>query len=414
MSHPHHPHGQHPGGHPTSHGHGGHPASHGHGGHPETIRETYSRIKDDTSGKPAVEYMKNMKNQLRLVFWETTVGCNLECVHCRRLDVSTTLAKDDMTTKEAFAFVDAVAETGRPILVLSGGEPLFRPDIFDIAKYAVSKGLSVALATNGTLVDDETAKKIVDAGIARVSISFDGADAKTHDEFRKIPGSFERSIAGFKRLKDLGMSMQINCTIAKHNVEQIDDLYNMAVKMGADAIHIFMLVPVGCGVQIADDQMLHPKKYEEVLNHFYDLSKEAKIQTKATCAPHYFRIMRERAKEEGITISPKTHGMAAMTKGCLAGTGVCFVSHKGEVFPCGYLPVEAGHVRKQKFVDIWNDSPVFQKLRDPELLEGKCGACEYKKVCEGCRARAFYDTGNYLAEEPYCIYQPKMARAGKE
>ncbi|HHT9147158.1 MAG TPA: radical SAM protein, partial [Candidatus Wunengus sp. YC61] len=360
MSHPHHPHGQHTGGHPTSHGHAGHPASQGHGDHPETIKETYSRIKDDTSGKPAIEYMKNMKNQLRLVFWETTVGCNLECVHCRRLDVSTTLAKDDMTTKEAFALVDAIVEVGRPILVLSGGEPLFRPDIFDIAKYAVSKGLSVALATNGTLVDDDTARNIVDAGIVRVSISFDGADAKTHDEFRKIPGSFERSIAGFKRLKDLGMSMQINCTIAKHNVEQIDDLYNMALKMGADAIHIFMLVPVGCGVQIAADQMLHPKKYEEVLNHFYDLSKEAKIQTKATCAPHYFRIMRERAKEEGITISPKTHGMAAMTKGCLAGTGVCFVSHKGEVFPCGYLPVEAGHVKKQKFVDIWNDSPVFQ------------------------------------------------------
>ncbi|MBM2834792.1 MAG: nirJ 4, partial [Candidatus Brocadiaceae bacterium] len=186
MSHPQHPHGHHPGGHPTSHGHGGQPASHGHGGHPETIRETYSRIKDDTSGKPAVEYMKNMKNQLRLVFWETTVGCNLECVHCRRLDVSTTLAKDDMTTKEAFALVDAIVEAGRPILVLSGGEPLFRPDIFDIAKYAVSKGLSVALATNGTLVDDATARKIVDAGIARVSISFDGADAKTHDEFRKI------------------------------------------------------------------------------------------------------------------------------------------------------------------------------------------------------------------------------------
>ena len=305
-----HPHGKHT---------GGHTIPHKHGEHPETIKETYSHIKDDTSGKSAIEYMKNMKNQLRLVFWETTVGCNLECIHCRRLDVSTTLAKDDMTTSEAFAFVDALTEAGRPILILSGGEPLFRPDIFEIAKYAVSKGLSVALATNGTLVDDITARKIVDAGIARVSISFDGADAKTHDEFRRIPGSFERSIAGFKRLKDLGMSMQINCTIAKHNVEQIDDLYHMALKLGADAIHIFMLVPEGCGVQIADDQMLHPKKYEEVLNHFYDLSKEAKIQTKATCAPHYFRIMRERAKEEGITISPKTHGMAATTKGGLPG-----------------------------------------------------------------------------------------------
>lgn len=386
---------------------------HGHSGHPETIRQTYERMKHDTSGKSATEYMKNMKNQLRLVFWETTVGCNLECIHCRRLDVSTTLAKDDMSTKEALEFVDAIVEAGNPILVLSGGEPLFRPDIFDIAKHAVSRGLSVAMATNGTLVDDDTARKIVEAGIARVSISFDGANEETHDNFRKIPGSFKRSIEGFKRLKKLGMSMQINCTIAKHNVEQIDELYKLALELGADALHVFMLVPVGCGVQIADDQMLHPAKYEEVLNHFYDLSKEAKIQTKATCAPHYFRIMRERAKEEGITISPKTHGMAAMTKGCLAGTGVCFVSHKGEVFPCGYLPVEAGHVKKQKFVDIWKNSPVFEKLRNPDLLEGKCGDCEYKKVCEGCRARAFYDTGNYLAEEPYCIYQPKLARTSK-
>jgi len=375
----------------------------------ETIKDTYSRLKHDTSGKHAVEYMKNMKNQLRLVFWETTAGCNLECIHCRRLDVSTALAKDDMSREEALKLVDAIAETGKPILVLSGGEPLFRPDIFDIAKHAVKRGLSVAMATNGTMVDEETAKDIVNAGIARVSISFDGADEKTHDEFRKIPGSFKSSIEGFKRLKKNGMSMQINCTIAKHNVDQMDEMYRLALEMGADALHLFMLVPVGCGVQIADDQMLHPARYEEVLNHFYDLSKEAKIQTKATCAPHYFRIMRERAKEEGVTISPKTHGMAAMTKGCLAGTGVCFISHKGEVFPCGYLPVEAGHVKKQKFADIWNKSPVFEKLRNPDLLEGKCGDCEYKKVCEGCRARAFYGTGNYLAEEPYCIYQPKLA-----
>ena len=340
------------------------PASHGHGGHPETIKETYSRIKDDTSGKPAIEYMKNMKNQLRLVFWETTVGCNLECVHCRRLDVSTTLAKDDMTTKEAFALVDAIVEVGRPILVLSGGEPLFRPDIFDIAKYAVSKGLSVALATNGTLVDDDTARKIVDAGIARVSISFDGADAKTHDEFRKITGSFERSIAGFKRLKDLGMSMQINCTIAKHNVEQIDDLYNMALKMGADAIHIFMLVPVGCGVQIADDQMLHPKKYEEVLNHFYDLSKEAKIQTKATCAPHYFRIMRERKGGRDYHLTKNTRhgrydeGMPGRHRRVLRFT-------QGRGFPLRLSARRGRACEETKFVDIWNDSPVFQKLRDP-------------------------------------------------
>ncbi len=383
-------------------------------GHPNmsqgTIKDVYSRIKDHGHAKVSHQYMRNVKNQLRLVFWETTAGCNLECIHCRRLDVSTQLAKDDMTTEESYEFIDALAETAKPILVLSGGEPLFRPDIFDIAKYAVKKGLTVALATNGTLVDEAMAKKIVDAGVSRVSISLDGADAETHDNFRKLKGSFERAIEGFNHLKKLGMSMQINCTIAKHNAHQLHDLYDLCLKLEAEAMHIFMLVPVGCGVEIADDQMLEPERYEYILNQFYDLSKEAKIQTKATCSPHYFRIMRQRAKEEGITITPKTHGMAAMTKGCLAGTGVCFVSHKGEVFPCGYLPVTAGHIKKQPFKEIWKDSPVFMKLREPDLLGGKCGECEYKKVCEGCRARAFYETGDYMAEEPYCIYKPKIAK----
>ena len=392
--------------------HGNGSGSHGmpHGMPEGTIKEVYSQIKEHGDGKVSNQYMKNMENKLRLVFWETTAGCNLECIHCRRIDVSTQLMNDDLTTKESFELVDAIVEAGNPILVLSGGEPLFRPDIFDIAKYAVAKGLTVALATNGTLVDEAMAKKIVDSGVSRVAISLDGADADTHDEFRKLKGSFELAIKGFKNLLALGMGMQVNCTIAKHNAHQFRDLYNLAVNLGAEAIHIFMLVPVGCGVEIAEDQMLPAEKYEELLNLFYDLSKEAVIQTKATCSPHYFRIMRERAKEEGVKITPKTHGMAAMTKGCLAGTGVCFVSHKGEVFPCGYLPVEAGHIKMQKFVDIWKDSAVFAKLRQPDLLGGKCGLCEYKKVCEGCRARAFYETGDYMAEEPYCIYIPKVAK----
>lgn len=364
-------------------------------------------MRHDTEGKSSTEFMKNVKNQLRLLFWETTAGCNLECIHCRRLDVSKEIAKDDLTTEESITFINSLAETQRPILVLSGGEPLFRPDIFEIASHAINCGLTVALATNGTLIDERLAKKIVDTRIQRVSISIDGADAETHDNFRKLKGSFESAIRGINHLTRLGMEVQINCTIAKHNVEQLKDLYELALRLNAVAMHIFMLVPVGCGVQIAEDQMLPAQKYEESLNLFYDLSKNAKIQTKATCAPHYFRIMRQRAKQEGITVSPKTHGMAAMTKGCLAGTGVCFVSHKGEVFPCGYLPVNAGNVKTQSFAEIWNDSKVFNNLRNPELLEGKCGICEYKKVCEGCRARAFYQSGNYLAEEPYCIYEPR-------
>lgn len=368
---------------------------------------------------------------LRLLFWESTAACNLECIHCRRLDVAKELAQEDLTTQEAFNFIDDLATLGSPILVLSGGEPLYRPDIFEIARYAVGKRLKVALATNATLIDQRIAKEIVKAGVERVSISLDGADFKTHDEFRKIPGSFEKALRGFSLLKQLGMSLQINSTIARHNVHQLRDLYQLALRLGADALHIFMLVPVGCGVEIAEDQMLTAEKYEETLNLFYELAQEAKLQTKATCAPHYFRIVRQRAKEAGIppavghpgmpkdpSMAPAsggppgmpTHAMAAVTKGCLAGTGVCFISHKGEVFPCGYLPVTSGNVKTASFAEIWRSSEVFARLRNLDLLEGKCGVCEYKKVCEGCRARAFYQTGNYMAEEPYCIYTPKAMK----
>jgi heme b synthase len=314
--------------------------------------------------------------------------------------------KDDLDFEESKSLIDNIAEMGKPILVLSGGEPLFRPDIFDIAKYAsAEKGLTVALATNGTMVDEKMAQKIVDSGVQRVAISLDGL-GDIHDAFRKLPGSYDRAVKGMKHLQKLGMDVQINCTIAKHNVEQVEAIYQNALDLGVVALHIFMLVPVGCGVEIADDQMLEPEKYEEVLNWFYDISKEKKIETKATCAPHYFRIMRERAAEEGVTISPKTHGMAAMTKGCLAGSSICFVSHKGQIFPCGYLPVEAGNLHKQSFKEIWETSEVFANLRNPDALKGKCGICDYKTVCEGCRARAFYEKNDYMEEEPYCTYQP--------
>ncbi len=378
--------------------------------HPGTIRESYENMKDRPDAHAhARKYMMNKKNILRLVFWETTAGCNLECIHCRRLDVAKELLKDDLSFEESCKMIDNLTELGKPILVLSGGEPLIRPDIFDIAKYAVGKGLTVALASNGTLIDDETAKKIVDSGIRRVSISLDGI-GEVHDNFRKMEGSYDSAVQGMRRLQALGMEVQINSTIAKHNIHQLKEIYQNAIDLRAVALHIFMLVPVGCGVQIAEDQMLEPETYEEALEWFYEISKEKKIETKATCAPHYFRIMRQKAAEEGIRITPKTHGMAAMTKGCLAGSAVCFVSHKGEVFPCGYLPVEAGNIRRQNLREIWEKSELFADLRNPELLKGKCGACEYKKVCEGCRARAYYDSGgDYMAEEPYCIYVPKNA-----
>ncbi len=367
---------------------------------------------------------QNMANDLRLVFWETTAGCNLECVHCRRIDVSKQLMQNDLSTDEARQFVEGLAAFAKPILVLSGGEPLFRPDIFTIAKHAGQCGLTVALATNGTLITETVAGKIVDAGIRRVAISIDGADETTHDSFRRQPGSLAAALNGFRHLKKLGMSLQINCTVTKHNVDQVDLLYDKVVALGADALHLFMLVPVGCGVQIAESNMLPAEEYERVLNWMYDKSKLRQLHLKATCAPHYFRIMRQRAASEHIRIeathshgkpqgSGHNHDMSAMTKGCLAGSAICFVSHSGEVFPCGYLPVSAGNVKKQSLREIWDCAEVFQRLRNPDELEGKCGCCEFKKICLGCRARAFYEAdGNYMAEEPYCLYEPKRMERG--
>jgi radical SAM protein with 4Fe4S-binding SPASM domain len=402
------------------------------------------------------------EHKARLVFWEVTKGCNLRCIHCRASATELSSPKD-LPTKTALGIIDQIAEAANPILVLSGGEPLYRSDIFQLARYATDKGLRVALATNGTLVTKEVAHMILDAGVKRVSISLDGADAVTHDTFRSIPGAFDAAVQGMRNLQALGMSVQINTTIARHNAQQLPDVLKLAKSLGADALHTFLLVPVGCGVDIAAEQMVPPDEYERMLNWFYDQSLEGEIELKATCAPHYFRVVRQRRAAEhrsaeaakaahstahdpsgigptdmlmpggtGISLKPQGHpigrhtghpgghpgadpsAMNAMTKGCLAGTGVCFISHEGEVFPCGYLPVIAGDLRKQRFIDIWRDAAVFNTLRDTGNLKGKCGCCEFRNVCMGCRARAFAATGDYMDEEPFCVYEPKTAKKEDE
>jgi len=382
----------------------------------------------------------------RLIFWEVTKGCNLRCIHCRAT-ATELMSPTDLPTGKALNIISQIADFANPILVLSGGEPLYRRDIFQLAEYAASRGLRVALATNGTLVTKDIAEKIKNAGIKRVSISLDGADATTHDTFRGIPGAFDAAIYGMRNLQELDVSVQINTTIARHNAHQLPDVLTLARHLGADALHTFLLVPVGCGVDIAAEQMVPPDEYERMLNWFYDQSLEGGIELKATCAPHYFRVMRQRraadrlAEREtmretapsnpleigptdmtmpgstGISLKPgprPTGGhpgghpgdMNAVTKGCLAGTGVCFISHDGEVFPCGYLPALAGDLRKQSFAEIWNESAVFEQLRDDDGLKGKCGGCEFRHVCMGCRARAFAATGDFMAEEPFCVYEP--------
>ncbi|UCD27853.1 MAG: radical SAM protein [Planctomycetota bacterium] len=366
--------------------------------------------KSDQAQNPSVS---SDSSPLRLVFWETTIGCNLECVHCRRMEESQELSKHDLSTEQARELIDQIATVGRPVLVFSGGEPLMRPDIFELAVYAKKVGLITALATNATLINLQIAGKIAEAAFERVSISFDGADPATHDAFRGQAGSFERAIEGARLLRNEGVSIQVNCTIARHNMDQIEDILKLAESIGAVAVHYFLLVPVGCGVQIAESQMLNKNQIEERLKLIYQLDRQTSLQIKPTCAPHYYRILRQEAKgldqPQPSTSSESSGSLYSVTKGCLAGSAVCFVSHTGEVYPCGYLPISAGDVKLHDFADIWRNSSVFADLRDPKQLTGKCAQCEFIKVCGGCRARAFYQSGDYLAEEPYCAYQPKSS-----
>jgi heme b synthase len=339
----------------------------------------------------------------RLIAWELTNACNLACIHCRASAIKDP-TPDELSTAEAKHFVDELVEY-KPIIILTGGEPLLRPDVYDIAKYASGHGLRVVLATNGTLLTPDIAKKLKDVGIQRVSISIDGSTKETHDIFRGETGAFEAALFGIDILKNAGISFQINTTITKRNLTEIPNIYELALELGASALHIFLLVPTGRGEEIESEE-IPSEEYERVLNWFYDKSKTSRIQLKATCAPHYFRIMRQRAKTEGIKITRETHGLEAMTKGCLGGSGFCFVSSKGDVYPCGYLPALAGNIRQKPFKMIWEKSKVFNDLRDMGKLKGKCGECEYRAVCGGCRARAYALTGDYLDEEPYCMYVP--------
>jgi heme b synthase len=347
---------------------------------------------------------KDRESSLRLVAWEVTRNCNLSCIHCR---ASATKGPylNELDTDASLALLDQIREVGKPVVILTGGEPLLRPDIFQIARYGTQKGLRMVMAPNGTLITAEIAKEISEAGIQRISVSLDGATRESHDRFRQVDGAFDGAISGIERAKQAGVEFQINTTITQQNLEEIPRIQELAAKLGAVAHHIFLLVPTGRGKYIVD-QEISSEQYEQTLNWFYDQRDRVPMQLKATCAPHYYRILRERAREEGKSVTFKTHGLDAVTRGCLGGTGFCFISHTGTVQPCGFLDLKCGDVTTTAFGDVWNESEIFKTLRNYSNLKGKCGRCEYRKVCGGCRARAYEATGDYLAEEPLCLYQP--------
>jgi len=360
----------------------------------------------------------------RIIAWEITRSCNLKCRHCRA-SASPGPYTGELSTEECINIVDAILEIGRPILILTGGEPLLRDDIFEIASYATGKGLRTVMAPNGTLLTREKADKMKASGISRISVSIDFPTADLHDDFRGEPGAFEGAVEGIRNAREAGIEVQINSTITALNVDYLPELIRMAVEQKAVAFHPFLLVPAGRGREMRE-QELSPVEYERTLHRIYDLQQQNPgIFFKPTDVPHYMRIVKQRGGAaahghpsasqavQGAQGCPHGGGMESMTRGCLGGTGFCFISHVGDVQPCGYFEVKAGNVREMTLGEIWKSSKLFQELRDFSLLKGKCGICEYREICGGCRARAYETTGDYMAEEPYCIYRPKGTAGGK-
>ena len=350
---------------------------------------------------------------LRLVAWEVTRSCNLACVHCRASSLNRAY-HNELSTQEGFDFLDEIETFASPIIILTGGEPLLRPDIYEIAAYGNQKGFRMTMAVNGTLLTPEAVHKMLAAGIQRISVSIDGATAASHDAFRQVEGAFDGALRGLADARQAGLEFQINTTITQKNLPELQAIQELAIRLGAVAHHIFLLVPMGRGKDL-NEQSISAEQYERALHWFYEQKDRTPLQLKATCAPHYYRILRQRAKSEGREVSFQTFGLDAMTRGCLGGVGFAFVSHVGQVQPCGYLELNCGNIRERHFRDIWETSPIFQDLRDYQKYQGKCGRCQYISVCGGCRARAYESTGNYLAEEPLCLFQPgKSEKTGAD
>ncbi len=342
---------------------------------------------------------------LRMVAWEVTRSCNLRCVHCRA-SAERGPYPGELGTQEAMAVLEDIASFARPVVILTGGEPLLREDVLEIAQKGNQLGLRMVMAPNGTLLSVERALELKRAGIQRVSISLDGSSQSSHDAFRQVQGAFEGAMEGIRAAREAGLPFQINTTVTERNLKELPAILNLAVTLGAVAHHIFLLVPTGRGKEMAQ-AALSARQYEETLGWFCEQEQRVPLQLKATCAPQYQRIIRQHGRgSRAAQGSGHPQNLDYVTRGCLAGWGFCFISHVGDVQPCGYLEVGCGNVRREPLSVIWRSSEVFQRLRDLSGYKGRCARCEYRRVCGGCRARAYEATGDYLSEEPLCAHEP--------
>lgn len=355
-----------------------------------------------------------------IVIWEVTRACRLQCVHCRA-DAQPLPDPRELTHEEGLRLIDDIYALNNPMLVFTGGDCMMREDLFDLADYAIKKGMRVSITPSATPnVTKEKMRKAKEIGLSRWAFSLDGPTPEIHDQFRGTPGSFDLTIEKINYLNELQMPLQINTVISRYNYHHLKQMAALVAELKAVMWYIFLLVPTGRG-QLED--CLTPAEHEAVFRWLYELSKTAPYDIKTTAAQHYRRVViQQKWKEhrihageirytDSITSDAAPDGLKRAPKGVNDGNGFVFVSHVGDVMPSGLLPIVCGNVREMSLAQIYRESPVFRQLRTPDMYKGKCGVCEFRYVCGGSRARAYAVTGDYLESEPFCVYIPKALRA---
>ena len=350
-----------------------------------------------------------------IVIWETTQACDLACLHCRACAQPLRSALE-LSTDDAKRLIDEIASLEAPVFVMTGGDPLKRPDIFELVKYGAERGVRTSLTPSATpLLTLEAITKLRDAGLARLAVSLDGPTAAIHDAFRRVQGSYEWTLNAVRWARQIGLPVQINTTITRHNLQYIDEMIALLETLDVVLWSVFFLVPTGRG-QTTD--LISAEEFEQVFEKLYETSTRVPFDIKSTEAQHYRRYliqkrteMKRKGEDDGTKL-PAFLGVSTpdgieRMSGINDGKGFVFISHLGEVFPSGFLPVSAGNVRSESLADLYRNSPLFRDLRNTDLLKGKCGDCEFRNVCGGSRARSYALTGDMFAEEPCCIYEPK-------
>lgn len=350
--------------------------------------------------------MKSFDEAPFLIIWELTQACDLACVHCRACAIADR-NPFELSTEEGFRLLETVRSFGDPLMVFTGGDPLKRPDIFELLAKSVQLGLRTTITPSATpLLTEAAIDELRRCGVARMAVSLDGPDAASHDGFRRVEGSYARTALALNYARSIGLPTQINTTVTRHNIDRLGEIAALVGDFGARLWSVFFLVATG---RASASQDLSAEEYEEVFRFLYDFSKTAAFDIKTTEAQHYRRHVAQRRKEEGGSgqYSQAAPEVIQRQAGINDGKGFVFISHTGEIFPSGFLPVSAGNVRRDSLAEVYRNSPLFRALRNADNLSGKCGDCEFRNLCGGSRSRAYALTGDFLESDPRCVYQPR-------